>query len=341
MQRPIRIGVMIPMAGRSLGEHRALVRELEAQGYDDLWVGEVNELDAVSVLALAASWTDRIGIGSAVLPVFTRGPAVLATTAATLALLAPDRFVLGLGASSPAIVEDWNGMSFDQPLRRTRDVVRFVRRALGGERIEGDFETFSIRGFRLAQVPAEPPPILVAGLRPAMLHLARDEADGAIVNWCAAGDVGRLRTEAGSDGQLVVRLFVCPSPDAAAVRAIARRQITAYLTVPAYADFQRWIGRGPALEPMWAAWSAGDRRGALDAVTDDVVDDLVVHGTPVECADQLTEFVANGATSLALTMLEGVGDPIDGLTALARELPRIRSAPEPRAYDDEITQRTH
>ena len=341
MHRSVRVGAMIPLGGRSLGEHETLVRDLEAHGYDDLWVGEVNEHDAVSVLALAAAWTERIGVGSAVLPVFTRGPAVLATTAATLAALAPGRFTLGLGASSPAIVEGWNGTRFDEPLRRTRDVVRFLRRALAGERIDEDFDTFSIRGFQLARVPASPPPILVAGLRPAMLHVARDESDGAIVNWCSAADMPRLRAEVGSEAQLVVRLFVCPSTDVEAVRAIARRQITAYLTVPAYADFQRWVGRGTALEPVWAAWSAGDRRGALEAVSDHVVDELVVHGTAAECADRLMAFVANGATSLAISMLEGVGDAFEGLMALAPELPRIRSASVPEAYDEETTQRTH
>jgi len=315
---------MLPLADQPLARHAAIVRDLETWGYDDLWVGEINEFDAVSLLALATEWTERMGIGSAVLPVFTRGPAVLATTAATLATLAPGRFTLGLGASSPAIVADWNGIAFDHPLARTRDTVGFVRRALAGERLDEDFETFSARGFRLAKPPSAPPPILVAGLRPAMLHVGRDEADGTIVNWCGAGDIPQLRAEAG-EGALVVRLFVCPSTDATAVRAVARRQITAYLTVPAYAEFQRWIGRAHALEAMWAAWAAGDRRAALDAVPDEVVDELIVHGTPAECADRLADFVAHGATSLALSVLDGVVDTVDALRALGPELAAIRA----------------
>jgi probable F420-dependent oxidoreductase len=331
---------MLPVETAPLRDHGALARDLEARGYDDLWVGEVNAYDAVSVLTLAASSTASIGVGTAVLPVYTRGPAVLATTAATLAALAPGRFTLGLGASSPAIVSGWNGIPFDRPASRVRDVLRFVRRALAGERIDDDFETFSARGFRLDHVPASPPPILVAALRPSMLHLGRDEADGVIVNWCGAADVPRLRAEAGPRGELVVRLFVCPSTDADAVRAVGRRQIAAYLTVPAYAEFQRWIGRGPALKGLWEAWSAGDRHASLAAVPDAVVDELIVHGTARQCADQLSAFVANGATALALTMLEGPGDPMQALDLLAGELSRIRSAMPGPAYAGEITQRT-
>jgi probable F420-dependent oxidoreductase len=316
---------MLPLSGVGLAQHREVVGRLEAAGYDDLWFGEVNEFDAVTPLALAATWTARIGLGTAVLPVFTRGPAVLAATAATLASVAPRRVTLGLGASSPAIVEGWNGASFDRPLARTRDVVRFVRTALAGERIDQHFETFSIRGFRLASPPATVPPVLVAGLRPAMLHVARDEADGAIVNWCGAADLTRIVDEAGAGRELVVRLFVCPSTDAEKVRNIARRQITAYLTVPAYAAFQRWVERGPDLERMWEAWDAGDRRGALAAVDDKVVDELVVHGTPAACASHLARFIANGATALALTTLDGIGDPLEGLLALAPELSAVRS----------------
>jgi probable F420-dependent oxidoreductase len=300
------------------------VRALEAAGYDDVWVGEVDDHDAVSVLALATGWTRTMGVGSAVLPVFTRGPAVLATTAATLARLAPGRFTLGLGASSSAIVAGWNGLTFARPLARTRDVVRFVRRALAGERIDDSFETFSVHGFRLANPPEAPPPVLVAAQQPAMLRMARDEGDGVIVNWCGAHDLERLREEAGADGELVVRLFVCPSPDPATVRRLARRQITAYLTVPAYAEFQRWVGRGRALEPMWDEWHAGDRRAALDAVPDAVVDELVVHGTPDDCARHLDAFLDNGATALALTVLDGLADPGDALLTLAPALEGLR-----------------
>ena len=342
MGQGVRIGVMVPVGERAGPRRHVGLRDelqlVETLGYDDVWAGEVNDADAVSVLGFAAAVTSRVGLGAAVLPVFTRGPAVLATTAATLAALAPGRVTIGLGASSPVIVEGWNGGSFAQPLARTRDVVQFLRAALAGDQITEEYETFSVRGFRLASPPETPPRLLVAALRPRMLQVARDFADGAIVNWCGAADVPRLAHELADGQQLLVRLFVCPSTDADTVRAAARRQIAAYLTVPAYAEFQRWVGRGPALEELWQAWAAGDRRAALAAVPDKVVDELIVHGSAAECAEHLARFAANGATSLALSVLDGVVDPSTAIRDLAPELERMRSAGGDVTYDPKWNQ---
>jgi probable F420-dependent oxidoreductase len=337
MTHGTRVGIMAPVGARGAADLAADLQLVEALGYDDVWAGEVDDADAVSVLGFAAATTARLGLGTAVLPVFTRGPAVLATTAATLATLAPGRMTIGLGASSPVIVERWNGGSFDQPVQRTRDVLRFLRAALAGEQIVEQYPSFDIRGFRLASPPEIPPRLLVAALRPRMLHVARDLADGAIVNWCGADDVPRLAGELSRGQQLVVRLFVCPSGDAETVRAVARRQIAAYLTVPAYAAFQRWVGRGPALEPLWRAWSAGDRRAAAASIPDAVVDELVVHGSPTECGNHLARFAANGATALALSVLDGVVDAGDALRSLAPKLDRMRSPVPPRTYDPRET----
>ncbi len=127
-------GLTVPQAGIALADHAELVRALPRFGYTDAWSSEVAGADAFTPLALAATWEPALRLGTAIVPVFTRGPALIAMSAATLAGLAPGRFVLGLGASSPAIVQDWNGLAFDEPVRRTRDVLRFVRAALAGER---------------------------------------------------------------------------------------------------------------------------------------------------------------------------------------------------------------
>src|SRR5215213_5303023 len=134
-------------------------------------------------LALAAAWAPSLRGGVAIVPAFTRGPALLAQTAASMADAAPGRFALGIGASSPAIVERWNAIPFEHAFQRTRDVLRFLRRALTGEKVAERYDTFEVQGFRLGVVPEQPPPLLVAALRPGMLRLAGDEGDGAIVNW--------------------------------------------------------------------------------------------------------------------------------------------------------------
>jgi alkanesulfonate monooxygenase SsuD/methylene tetrahydromethanopterin reductase-like flavin-dependent oxidoreductase (luciferase family) len=97
-----------------------------------------------------------------------------------------------------------------------------------------------------------------------------------------------------ADIPVAARIFVCPSEDTDMVREVGRRMIAAYLNVGVYAAFHRWLGRGPALEPMWTAWGAGDRKGALAAIPDEVVDALVVHGSFDECRAHVGRYVANG-----------------------------------------------
>ena len=296
-------GMTIPFDGIPLAEHRQWFQDLVDLGYTDVWTAEADGTDGFTPLALAAAWAPRLRLGTAIIPAFTRGPGLLAQSAAALAEAAPGRFALGVGTSSDVIVERWNGIPFEQPYKRTRDVVRFLRRAFTGEKVDADFETFRVKGFRLGRPPAVAPPILIAALRPGMLRLAGREGDGAIINWLGADDVRKVVAEVGPGKEIVARIFVFPSDDVDAVRAAGRRMVAAYLNVPVYAAFHEWLGRGPLLEGMWSEWRAGDRRAALAAIPDEVVDALVVHGTPSEVKAHVQRYVDNGVTTLALAIV--------------------------------------
>jgi probable F420-dependent oxidoreductase len=228
--------------------------------------------------------------------------------AATMAELAPGRFALGVGSSSDVIVERWNATPFVEPYKRVRDTVRFLRAALTGEKVDAEYETFSVRGFRLGRHLELPPPIYVAALRPGMLRLAGREADGAILNWLSAQDVSKVVPEVGAGKAIVARIFVCPTEDADRARYVGRIGIAAYLNVAVYAAFHEWLGRGPLLEAMWTAWRAGDRKAALAAIPDEVVDALVVHGSPEECRAHVQRYVDNGVTIPVLALLPGGDD---------------------------------
>jgi probable F420-dependent oxidoreductase len=296
----------VPFAGTPLADHGRLYALLHDAGFTDLWTSEVAGADAFTPLTVAALTTPRMRLGTAVVPVFTRGPGLLAMTAAALAETAPGRFVLGIGASSPVVVGDWNAVPFTEPFKRSRDMLRFLRAALAGETVDREFDTFAVRRFRLERPPATPPPILLAALRPAMLRLAAAEADGTILNWLAATDVPTALAALGdrpTGFEVAARIFLCPTDDADHARAVGRRMITSYLTVPAYAEFHRWLGNGDLLEPMWSAWAAGDRRGALAAVPDALVDRLVIHGTPHQCKEQIMRYVEAGVTTPVLAPL--------------------------------------
>lgn len=317
---PARYGITIPLRG--LVEDRALVEELDTLGYTDAWSTETNVADAFTPLVLASQWSDRLRLGTAIVPAFTRGPALLAQTAAALAAAAPGRFILGLGSSSPVIVADWNGLDFDRPYQRTRDVLRFLRPALRGDKVSQEYATFKVSGFRLGRAPQVPPPVYLAALREGMLRLAGAEADGVILNWLGAEDVTRCRevveeSAGGAHREVVARIFVVPSADAERARAIGRRAIAAYLNVPAYAAFHEWLGRGPLLATMWAAWRAGDRRSALAAIPDEVVDALVVHGDPDSCRAHIARYVAAGVDTPTLAVIDPNADSQQAVRALA------------------------
>jgi len=305
-----RWGLTIPLPGVGLLEHKAVIRALPDFGYTDVWSAETNGTDAFTPLALAASWEPTLRLGTAIVPVYTRGPALIAMSAASMAAAAPGRFVLGLGASSPAIVANWNGLDFTEPYKRTRDVLRTTRAALAGERVDGEFDTFTLKRFKLERAPDLPPQIVLAALRRQMLHLAGREADGAILNWLASYDVAQCVFEIGNvDAEVVARIFVCPTEDVDFARAMGRMLISSYLTVPAYAAFHDWLGRGAALRPMHEAWAAGDRKAASASVPDQVIDDLVLHGSPQSCRDQVQAYVDAGVKTPVLALLPTPAGP--------------------------------
>jgi probable F420-dependent oxidoreductase len=298
-------------------------KRVEDLGYTDLWSAEADGDDAFTPLVLGSVWAPSLGLGTAIVPAYTRGPALLAQSAGALASLAPGRVAIGIGSSSNVIVERWNGIPFEKPYARVRDTLRFLRSALAGEKVTHEYETFSVQGFRLGHAPEQPPRLLVAGLREGMLRLAGREGDGAIINWLSADDVSTVApiVQGAGDGtpkEVVARIFVCPSTDAEAVRAAGRMMIAAYLNVPVYRAFHEWLGRTEVLTPMWEAWGAGDRKAAVAAIPDSVVDDLLVHGSPEACREHIGRYVANGVTTPALMVIPVGGiDPVQAVEVLA------------------------
>jgi probable F420-dependent oxidoreductase len=318
-----RYGMSIPF-DLPLHAHRDVLREMADLGYTDFWSSEASGSDGFTPLVLAAAWVPEVRLGVAIIPAYTRGPGLLAMSVAAMAEAAPGRFVMGLGASSNVIVEQWNAMSFDRPYQRVRDTLRFLRRALANEKVSESFETFAVHGFKLARPVAEPPRILLAALRQGMLRLAGREADGAILNWLSPEDVRRVveHVHDGGEGkEIVARIFVCPTADRAKALAIGKRAIAAYLNVPVYAAFHDWLGRGERLRPMWEAWKRGDRKGALEAIPDEVVDELVVNGPPAVCRERVARYVESGVHTPALALMD-VGDGGDLRQTLRALAPR-------------------
>lgn len=315
-----RWGITIPLEGVPLPEQRTIIEGMPDLGYTDAWSAEANGTDAFTPLALASVWAPELRLGTAIVPVYTRGPATLAMSAATMAAAAPGRFCLGVGTSSNVIVERWNSIPFEEPYKRVRDTLRFLRSALTGEKVKADYDTFGVQGFTLGAVPEQAPPLFVAALRQGMLKLAGREADGAIINWLSAEDVRTVTPyvrQYGEDKEIVARIFAIPDTDPDTAREIGRRAVAAYLNVPVYRAFHEWLGR-EELNPMWKAWEEGDRKGALAAIPDSVVDELIVHGPAEYCRERIRAYADNGVTTPVIAPIGTSGkDPAAVVRALA------------------------
>jgi probable F420-dependent oxidoreductase len=315
-----RLGMTVPVAGETMAELPAVLDELAAAGYSDIWTSEVNATDAFAPLLMAAQRVPRLRLGTSIAGVFSRSPALMAMSALAVAELSDQPVYVGVGSSSQNMVEQWHGTTFVQPYQRVRDTVRFLRAAFAGERVTFHGDTFEVDGFRLGRVPPHPPRILVAALREGMLRMAGRESDGVVLNWLSPDDTARvvpLVLDGNPAADVVARLFVVTAPDLQTARGMARRMVTAYLNTGVYAEYQRWLGRGPALEAMWAAWQAGDRRGALAAVPDSVIDELFVIGTPAEIRSGVADYVRAGITIPVLAVL---APDRDSIRKLAMEL---------------------
>jgi probable F420-dependent oxidoreductase len=305
-----RWGLTLPLPGVSLADHGEFVKRAEALGYTDLWSGETNGPDGFTPLALSAAWTERARLGTGIVGVFQRGPALLAQEAYALAEASRGRFVLGIGSSSDRIVEGWNGIPFEKPLSKVRETVDFLQTALEGERTS--------TGFKLEKKPEHPVPIMLAALRGKMLELAVERTQGAFTNFLPLGGLPKVTaqlSEAPADFELLCRFFCIPG-EREEVEPLARTMFSSYITVPVYTAFYRWLGYGEQIDPMLSAWEAGDRKAAAEAAPWDVIEETFVLGTPEQMKERLGAFVEGGITLPILMLIappERLGEAIEAL----------------------------
>jgi probable F420-dependent oxidoreductase len=305
-----RWGLTLPLPMTPLAEHEDLVRRAEAAGYTDLWSGETNGPDGFTPLALSAAWTERARLGTGIVGVFQRGPALLAQQAAAMADASGGRFVLGIGSSSDRIVEGWNGIPFERPLSKVAETLEFLRTALGGERTS--------TGFKLEAAPEEPVPIVLAALRGKMLELAVERADGAFTNFLPLSGLPQItaQLEGAPEGFELLCRFFCLPGEREQVEPIARFMFSSYVTVPVYAAFYRWLGYGEEIAEMCSAWEAKDRQAAAAAAPWELIEDMFVFGSPEEMKERLGAFVAGGITLPILTPIttpDKLGELIEAL----------------------------
>ena len=281
---------------------------------------------------VVATHTERLVVANGVLPVQTRTPVVLGMATASLNHFAPGRFALGLGLSSRAIVEQWNGLAYTPALGQIREAVEIVRKVAAGERVNVEGKFYRMKNFRLtAPLPKTPVRVYLAALGPEMLELAGEIADGVLLNWippeAVPASLAHLQTGARRAGRTLenfeIASFIrtCVTDDAAAARETLARDITGYATVDVYASFFRTAGYADEVAAVGAAWSAGDRAGAVKRVSPRMLDGLGVVGDEAFCRARVAEFAGTGLTQPVIVPFAPAGADRASLLRTLRAFP--------------------
>jgi alkanesulfonate monooxygenase SsuD/methylene tetrahydromethanopterin reductase-like flavin-dependent oxidoreductase (luciferase family) len=295
-------------------------RDLDAAGYETLWVGELWNGDAFVRLTRMADAVESAALGTAIVNVFSRSPAALAGAAATLAETAPGGVRLGIGTSTPKAIEDLHGMAFDRPVRRVHETGEIVRAFTSGDgRVNYDGELFDLADFPAMDADVA---VDVAALGSANRRATGRVADGWLphnIPFSELGDafetVAETAEAAGRDSDAIRTMPYVPSvvdDDPEAARAAIRGHVAYY--VGSGEGYRRAVARRfpEAAEEIAEAWRSGDRGDARAAVTDEMVADLGIAGTGAQARERLTEVVESAAMDEPIIV---VPDSADAETA--------------------------
>jgi len=299
-----RLEVFLPVASQpSVDALLEQARLCEDLGYRTAWLPETWGRDAVTTLATIAHGTDEIGLGTSITPVYSRSPALIGQTAATLQEVSEGRFRLGVGPSGPIVVENWHGMEFDNPLRRTRETVEIVKRVLSGKEVTYDGEYFDLEGFRLRCDPPEPAPAVeAAGMGPKAVELAGRFADGwhalfftrdGLRDRLADFDRGsELGGRDRSEQRITVSLPCCAGENPEKSKRLLKQHIAFYIGGMGtfYRDNLGRQGYGETADEIYDNWQNGNRGAATEAVSDALLEELAVWGTPEDARERLGRF---------------------------------------------------
>lgn len=305
-----RIGIALgAVHDRPFAEVVAFARAAEECGYEVIFVPEAWGRDAFVTLGALARETERIGLGTAIVNVYSRTPALLAMAAVTLDELSGGRAILGLGTSGQRVIEGWHGVPMARPLRRLRETTEAVRAIVGGSRRGYTGETLSVApGFAVTLArPRDRIPIFHASLTPRAIRQCAEVADGWLPYFASPetlrADLAVIEETLRGAGRERASFTVAPflpvlvSDDEAAARAVLRRHLAFYIGGMGrfYRETVARHGFAGAAEDVRRLWDARERDAAALAVTDELLDAFAIVGDAARCRARLDDYRAAGA----------------------------------------------
>ena len=306
MAVPQRIALTLPDP-RGVFETIELAKWGEAEGYDDLWFADSSGVDALTTAAAVAIATERCRIGTAIIPVFSRTPAVLASTTHVLNKLSNGRFILGLGSSSQTMMENWHGLKFEKPLTRVKETTQLIKSMLTGEKSDFDGDTVKSRGYRQLALKGEEQMVYMAALRSKMLEAAAEFSDGIILNLFPKDALPKMMehiaigaARAGKkveDIEIVCRHQIIVTDDKESARNSIRAGFAPYYATPVYNAFLAWAGYEDVAKTIAEGWAEKNRDKTTSALDDKLVDDIAILGSMEACHDRIREYADMGITT--------------------------------------------
>jgi F420-dependent oxidoreductase-like protein len=329
----VRIGIQASYAG-GFTETAAELRDLEAAGLDAAMVAEVYTFDAVSQLGYLAAVTERVELVSAILPIYSRTPALTAMTAAGLDFVSGGRFTLGLGASGPQVIEGWHGVPYDAPLQRTREVVEICRSVWRRERLVHDGPKYTVplppdqgtglgKPLKLINTPVrERVPVMLAAIGPKNVQLAAEIAEvwepiwfhpeRAQDMWGEALAAGRAKRDPElGELQIVAGVPVAIGDDVDALHDHVRPHLALYVGGMGargknfYNDLAVRYGYEAAAKEVQDLYLEGKKDEAAAALPEDFVRAVSLIGPEGYVAERVAAYAEAGVTTLTLQPLDG------------------------------------
>ena len=304
----------------NLGPNLALetARQAADLGYRSFWTAETTGTEAFSLLAAAGAAAPGLDLGTGVLALQLRTPMLAAMGAATLQALHPEADIcLGVGISSPVVTSHWHGVEYgERPLAHVREYVTLVKACLSGEKVDFDGDFYRVKGFRLGlRLGERIPKVVVGALNPAMLRLAGEVADGVLLNYLPAShvpwSVEQVRAGGAAEIYAYVHAGVC---DRAQAIDKARRDLFSYAVADAYAANFARAGFADEVTDIRERHAAGDRAGALAAVSDQMCDAIDILGDAELVVDAVRSYVSAGVDVPILMPLPWGADRRQGIT---------------------------
>lgn len=286
-------------------DYQVLSAQAEKNGFEAVWVPEGGGRDSLTSLATIAMKTEKVKLGTGILPIFARTPTNTAMGAAGMAAVSDGRFMLGLGVGHAPTVESRDGIPFKAPMTRMRETIQIIKALLAGEEVNFTGKQFKLTGASMgAATPKTKVPIYIAALGPQMLEMVGELADGVLMNWTAVDylqeAIGHIKLGAEKAGRdpneidIAGYVRVAVGDDVSVSRDSLRYQVARYASNPFYRNFFAETGFDKEMSAAAAALADGKLDKAADSITVEMQDQVAVVGTVEECRAALEKRRAGG-----------------------------------------------